>query len=348
MIVPPYGESRGEADDFQLFIELVTIVMRYGYQVGFDTVDILTGYLGVSAAQKAAHEPEHFKCKVKLGFGINDHPRWCELTRNTNSKALVGGVLPVPATGQTLHLGKSYKMIFPPQMLSLRKRGAALSPRRVGKRDNRHFVFDKHDAAAPALNTRESVPEASRRADSANRADILTSSKVHPSKQTGVQSSHAFQGLTYFDDTKQRFPEPMHRGDGEGVLLRTALQIIQSCLQPQALAGAMYRAQIGAGAKASVVVGVLAELWGEGLLSVAEEPTAVFQYLDLLGSLLEKSITTERLAQLESDLPRILESLELLPSWELDINRHLMLHLVSSNRANGPCWAWSMFGFERL
>lgn len=43
MIVPPYGESRGEADDFQLFIELVTIVMRYGYQVGFDTVDILTG-----------------------------------------------------------------------------------------------------------------------------------------------------------------------------------------------------------------------------------------------------------------------------------------------------------------
>lgn len=75
-------------------------------------------YLGVSAAQKAAHEPEHFKCKVKLGFGINDHPRWCELTRNTNSKALVGGVLPVPATGQTLHLGKSYKMIFP-RMLAL-------------------------------------------------------------------------------------------------------------------------------------------------------------------------------------------------------------------------------------
>lgn len=35
----------------------------------------------------------------------------------------------------------------------------------------------------------------------------------------------------------------------------------------------MYRAQIGAGAKASVVVGVLAELWGEGLLSVAEEVT---------------------------------------------------------------------------
>lgn len=80
-----------------------------------------------------------------------------------------------------------------------------------------------------------------------------------------------------------------------------------------------------------------------------DQQTAVFEYLDLLGSLWEKNISTERLSQLESDIPRVLENLEfLLPSWELDINRHLMLHLVSSIRANGPCWTWSMFGFERL
>ena len=28
--------------------------------------------------------------------------------------------------------------------------------------------------------------------------------------------------------------------------------------------------------------------------------------------------------------------------------RHMMLHLVEGIRENGPCWTWSMFGFERL
>ena len=79
------------------------------------------------------------------------------------------------------------------------------------------------------------------------------------------------------------------------------------------------------------------------------QQAAVFEYLDLIGSLWEKTITLERLEQLETDLPRVLTELEeLLPSWELDINRHLMLHLVESIRANGPCWTWSMFGFERF
>jgi len=68
-----------------------------------------------------------------------------------------------------------------------------------------------------------------------------------------------------------------------------------------------------------------------------------------MGSLWEKSITHEHLDYVESAVPRVLAELEwLLPSWELDINRHMMLHLVASIRANGPCWSWSMFGFERL
>ena len=37
-----------------------------------------------------------------------------------------------------------------------------------------------------------------------------------------------------------------------------------------------------------------------------------------------------------------------LPAWELDINRHMVLHLVHAIEDNGPCWTWSMFGFERL
>lgn len=65
----------------------------------------------------------------------------------------------------------------------------------------------------------------------------------------------------------------------------------------------------------------------EGSMHPAQQE-AVFEYLDLSGSLWEKSITEERLNKVEADIPIVLEKLEfLLPSWELDINCHLMLHL---------------------
>ena len=80
-----------------------------------------------------------------------------------------------------------------------------------------------------------------------------------------------------------------------------------------------------------------------------EQDKVLFQYLDILGSLWEKSTSSEHLDYLESAVPRVMSELAwLLPSWELDINRHMMLHLVASIRADGPCWSWSMFGFERL
>ena len=48
----------------------------------------------------------------------------------------------------------------------------------------------------------------------------------------------------------------------------------------------------------------------------------VFEYLDLLGSLWEKSITLERLAEVEQQLPRLLTEMEChLPAWECNINR---------------------------
>ena len=75
----------------------------------------------------------------------------------------------------------------------------------------------------------------------------------------------------------------------------------------------------------------------------------VFEYLDAVGQLFEKSMPLSTLAQLEVSFPKLLARLELLlPAWELDINRHMMLHLVSRIRGSGPCWVWSMFGFERL
>lgn len=81
----------------------------------------------------------------------------------------------------------------------------------------------------------------------------------------------------------------------------------------------------------------------------AEQQAAVFEYLDLIGVFWEKTITEQRLQQLEQQMPKVLAKLEaLLPAWELDINRHMMLHLAEAVRQHGPCWAWSMFGFERL
>lgn len=81
----------------------------------------------------------------------------------------------------------------------------------------------------------------------------------------------------------------------------------------------------------------------------ATQQRIVFQYLDLLGSLWEKSITLARLAEIEEQLPQVLTEMEChLPTWECNINRHMMLHLVEAIRQNGPCWTWSMFGYERF
>lgn len=72
------------------------------------------------------------------------------------------------------------------EMLCLRRRGAGINPRRVGKAEDNHFVYDSEDDAAPAMKTRESVRAAACQADAANYADVPTTSKKHPVKQTGV------------------------------------------------------------------------------------------------------------------------------------------------------------------
>ena len=80
-----------------------------------------------------------------------------------------------------------------------------------------------------------------------------------------------------------------------------------------------------------------------------EVQAVVFEYLDLLGLMWEKTITDSDLRKLECRLPIVLTMMEvLLPAWELDLSRHHMVHLVAAIRAHGPCWVWAMFGFERL
>ena len=86
----------------------------------------------------------------------------------------------------------------------------------------------------------------------------------------------------------------------------------------------------------------------EGCLHSTQE-AAVFAYLDLLGVFWQKTISEEHLQHLEKQMPKALAELELvLPAWELDMNRHMVTHLAEAVRRHGPCWDWSMFGFERL
>ena len=84
-----------------------------------------------------------------------------------------------------------------------------------------------------------------------------------------------------------------------------------------------------------------------------EQQAPFCSYLDVMGCLWDTIISLERLTELEQKIPVLLAQLKaVLPSWELDLNRHLMLHLVDANRINGPmghqCRTWSMFGPGRV
>ncbi|DBA87959.1 TPA: hypothetical protein ACH3X1_004944 [Trebouxia sp. C0004] len=85
---------------------------------------------------------------------------------------------------------------------------------------------------------------------------------------------------------------------------------------------------------------LLAGPYGKYLLEDCFHPevqVVVFESLDLLGLMWEKTITDSDLKKLERRLPIVLTVMELLlPAWELDLNRHHMIHLVAAIRANGP------------
>ena len=76
-----------------------------------------------------------------------------------------------------------------------------------------------------------------------------------------------------------------------------------------------------------------------------DQQAAVFECLDILGSLWEKTDTTRQLDQLQRGIPRLLTHLAmLLPTWEQDMDRHMILHLSQlfvpmGLSGLGPCLA---------
>ena len=75
----------------------------------------------------------------------------------------------------------------------------------------------------------------------------------------------------------------------------------------------------------------------------------LFSYLDFIGSLWSKSFQRDVISGMVKAAGELLADLEAyLLAWELDINRHMLLQIVTAIEEWGPPWVWSAFGYERL
>ena len=75
----------------------------------------------------------------------------------------------------------------------------------------------------------------------------------------------------------------------------------------------------------------------------------LFGYLDVLAKLGAKEFSHSAATALQADTVKSLTEMELhFPAWELDINRHMILHLAESVPTRGPPWATAMWGYERF
>lgn len=80
-----------------------------------------------------------------------------------------------------------------------------------------------------------------------------------------------------------------------------------------------------------------------------KQRAAVFAFFDLLSAVWCRRISVRDAQSLTSQAYRIMAELEvLLPAWELDITRHMLLHMIEQISSKGPLWAWSMWAYERL
>ena len=75
----------------------------------------------------------------------------------------------------------------------------------------------------------------------------------------------------------------------------------------------------------------------------------LFRYFDVIAKLGAKEISHSAAIALEAEVKESLAEMELtFPAWELDINRHMILHLAESIKVRGPPWATAMWAYERF
>lgn len=89
-------------------------------------------------------------------------------------------------------------------------------------------------------------------------------------------------------------------------------------------------------------------LGSQGYLPPTME-SALFQYLDVLAKLGAKELSHSAAAKLREEVVEALVRMEVeFPAWELDMNRHMIIHLAESIPMRGPTWSSAMWCYERL
>ena len=121
------------------------------------------------------------------------------------------------------------------------------------------------------------------------------------------------------------------------------------CCLPRGIASVNFVGETGTlkSAEYLLLAGPYIEYLLEGCFALPVQ-AVVFKFLDLLGLLWVKTISQDTLTMLEERIPIVLTQLQiLLPAWELNMNRHTLLHLKGYGVAI-RCWTWPIFGMERL
>jgi hypothetical protein len=86
----------------------------------------------------------------------------------------------------------------------------------------------------------------------------------------------------------------------------------------------------------------------QGLLPASMEDT-LFQYMEFLEKLTAKEFSAAVIPSLKVEAAVVLAQMERdFPAWELDITRHMVIHLPEQIESRGPPWAFSMWSYERL
>ena len=74
----------------------------------------------------------------------------------------------------------------------------------------------------------------------------------------------------------------------------------------------------------------------------------LYRYIDLLSELWCRQVVEKDIPDLITRTENILADMEALwPGYDLDINRHMILHIARHIQLSGPTWALTMFPFER-
>lgn len=74
----------------------------------------------------------------------------------------------------------------------------------------------------------------------------------------------------------------------------------------------------------------------------------IFRYIDLLSELWCREVVHSEIPNIIKRTENILADMEILwPAYDLDINRHMILHIAKHLQLTGPTWALTMFPFER-